>query len=171
MERSVYVIMGVSGSGKSTVGRALAATLDCPFFDGDDFHPRENVAKMAAGIPLTDGDRVPWLARLADLIRTHLERGDAAVVACSALKRAYRDVLQGEPSQADRVRFVFLQGDFDTLWQRMAARPAHFMRPDMLRSQFAALEEPSPTEALILPVTLGVDALVQAICDDVKREA
>ena len=166
MIQPITIIMGASGSGKSTVGRALADALGCPFYDGDDFHPPQNVAKMAAGTPLTDADRGPWLARLAELIRGHLERDEPAVLACSALKRAYRDVLRVDPAHARRIRFVYLQGDFDTLRQRMAARPDHFMRPEMLRSQFTALEEPGPDEAaLVLPVTLPVDALVQAIRD------
>ena len=157
----VYVIMGVSGSGKSTVGRALAVALGAPFYDGDDFHPPQNVAKMASGSPLDDIDRAPWLARLRDLLADHLDNGETAVMACSALKRAYRDLLR---DGSDRVRFVYLQGDFDTLWRRMALRPDHFMKPEMLRSQFATLEEPTAAEALSLPVTWDVPALVAAIC-------
>lgn len=159
-ESRVYVIMGVSGSGKSTVGRALADALGAPFYDGDDFHPPQNVAKMASGTPLDDTDRAPWLARLRDLLAAHLAKGETAVMACSALKRAYREMLRGG---SDRVVFVYLQGDFDTLWQRMALRPDHFMKPEMLRSQFATLEEPTSQEALCLPVGQDVLSLVTAI--------
>jgi gluconokinase len=135
----VYVLMGVSGSGKSTVGRALAQELDCPFYDGDDFHAPENVAKMARGIPLDDTDRYPWLARLNDLISDHLTRGETAVVTCSALKKQYRDRLRaGNQSTV----FVYLEGDFDLIWRRMKRRHGHFMKSEMLKSQFEALQAP-----------------------------
>ena len=156
---TAYVIMGVSGSGKTTVGRALAAALGCPFLDGDDFHPPENVAKMARGIPLTDADRAPWLRRLATLIEQHLEERQDVVMACSALKRAYRQVLRVD----ERVRFVFLHGEFDLLQQRLEQREGHFMQADMLESQLAALEVPAPDAALHLSVRHDVDTLVRAI--------
>ena len=116
-----YVIMGVSGCGKSTIGQALADQLDCPFYDGDDFHPPENVAKMSSGIPLNDADRAPWLARLAELITAHWQRGETAVLACSALKKRYRDQLRVN----SQVQFVHLAGSFDLIWQRMLSRPGH----------------------------------------------
>ncbi len=157
---AVYVIMGVSGSGKSTVGQALAAQLECPFYDGDDFHPPENVAKMAGGSPLTDADRAPWLARLHDLLADHLARGETAVVACSALKESYRDLLHGGH---EGVKFVYLQGSFDLIWQRMAQREAHYMKADMLQSQFDTLEEPTAATAQIMAIDQDVADVVAAI--------
>ncbi len=156
----VYVIMGVSGCGKSTVGQALAAALGAPFYDGDDFHPPENVAKMASGSPLDDTDRAPWLASLGRSLADHLANDETAVMACSALKRSYRDLLRGG---SDRVIFVYLQGDFDTLWQRMTIRPDHFMKPEMLHSQFETLEPPDTDEALILSVAQPIDAMLAQI--------
>jgi gluconokinase len=156
----VIVVMGVSGCGKTTVGRALAQSLDCDFYDGDDFHPPENIAKMANGIPLDDTDRRPWLLRLRDLIHEHLAQNKDAVIACSALKRSYRDLL-GEGNAG--TRFVFLQGDFDLIWSRIQARDDHYMKAGMLQSQFDALEEPSEDEALMLSVERDIDDLVAAI--------
>ncbi|MCO5185583.1 MAG: gluconokinase [Anaerolineae bacterium] len=154
---TVYVIMGVSGCDKKTVGKALAAALSCPFYDGDDFHSAENVAKMAGGTPLNDDDRAPWLATLAELLASHLARNEAAVLACSALKRAYRDVLRVDP---EHVQFVYLQGDFDTIWQRIRVRPGHYMKAKMLLSQFDALEPPETDEALAVPIAQPIDAIV-----------
>ena len=157
---TVFIIMGVSGSGKSTVGSRLAAELGAPFYDGDDFHPPQNVAKMAQGLPLNDADRSPWLARLRDLIAQHLARGESAVVACSALKASYREQLgQGTPG----VRLVYLHGSPELLRARMAARQGHFMKAQMLESQFATLEPPSAQEALILSAEKGVADLVEQI--------
>lgn len=156
----VYIVMGVSGCGKSTVGEALAAALDCPFYDGDDFHSAENVAKMASGIPLDDDDRYPWLAALHDLLADHLTRNESAVLACSALKRKYRDQLR---EGNDGATFVYLQGDFDTIWQRMQARSGHYMQADMLHSQFAALEAPGSDEAIIVAIDQPVDVILSHI--------
>lgn len=158
---AVTIIMGVSGSGKTTVGRALAAALGCPFYDGDDFHPPENVAKMARGEPLTDADRAPWLDRLAALIGEVIGRGETAVLACSALKKAYRDRLR----VSGRVQFVYLHGEFDLIWRRMQARQGHYMQAEMLRSQFAALEPPGAGEALAIDAALPVEAIVAKILD------
>ncbi|MBP7962935.1 MAG: gluconokinase [Caldilineaceae bacterium] len=156
----VYVIMGVSGCGKTAVGQALAAALDAPFYDGDDFHPPENVAKMASGVPLNDEDRHPWLISLHDLLAKHLARNESAVLACSALKTKYRDRLrQGN----DGVKFVYLDGDFDTIWPRISARSGHYMKADLLQSQFEALEPPDADEALILSVAQPVDAILAQI--------
>lgn len=155
-----YVIMGVSGCGKSTVGQALADTLHCPFYDGDDFHPPENVAKMASGVPLHDDDRASWLATLHDLLLTHAQKGKTAVLACSALKKKYREQLrQGN----DTVVFVHLLGDFDLIWQRMQARQNHYMKAEMLQSQFDTLQAPGKEEAVIVPITLSVEAVVEEI--------
>jgi gluconokinase len=157
---AVYIIMGVSGCGKTSVGQQLAAKLSCPFYDGDDFHPPENVAKMASGQPLNDDDRYPWLARLHDLIGEHLERGETAVLACSALKKKYRDQLR---AGNDGAQFVFLDGDFDLIWQRMSARANHYMKADMLQSQFDALERPYPHEAFTIPINQSVNEIVNNI--------
>ena len=154
-----FVVMGVSGCGKTTVGKALAAYLDCPFYDGDDFHSPQNVAKMASGIPLNDGDRAPWLASLAELIRKHLQKGETAVLASSALKQRYRDQLRVD----DRVQFVFLDGDFDLIWQRMQARQDHYMKSEMLQSQFEALELPEEDEAIKIPIDQTVDDILAQI--------
>ncbi len=162
---NVIVIMGVSGCGKTTVGQALAARLGVPFWDGDDFHPPENVAKMARGIPLTDADRLPWLTRLQALIHDHLAQG-GAVLACSALKRHYRDQLR---AGNDGVRFVYLQGDFNTIRARIKARQGHFMKPEMLHSQFNILEEPSAEEALRIAITGRVEQMVEKILSGLSQ--
>jgi len=132
------IIMGVSGCGKSTIGKMLAGRLDWPFYDGDDYHPPANVAKMSAGIPLNDADREGWLTALGDLIERQSAAGANGVLACSALKESYRTLLRRGP-----VRFVYLKGDYKTILQRMEKRGGHFMKPAMLQSQFATLEEPS----------------------------
>jgi gluconokinase len=134
------IVMGVSGCGKSTVGQLLAGKMGCAFYDGDDFHPAANIAKMSQGIPLNDDDRAGWLAALADLIRQTLQNGGSGVLACSALKQKYRDVLCVDAVQ---VKFVYLKGSYDLIKARMEARPGHYMKPGMLDSQFAALEEPA----------------------------
>ncbi|MFN2105247.1 MAG: gluconokinase [Candidatus Promineifilaceae bacterium] len=156
-----YVVMGVSGCGKTTVGEALAAHLNCPFYDGDDFHSPENVAKMASGVPLNDADRAPWLASLADLIRDHLARGETAVLASSALRKSYRDQLRVD----DRVRFIFLDGDFDLIWGRMQARQDHYMKAEMLRSQFDALERPDENVAIRIDIDQDVSDILQQVIE------
>jgi gluconokinase len=154
------IIMGVSGCGKTIIGQALAERLGYVFYDGDDFHPPENVAKMASGTPLDDTDRTPWLARLNALLHEHLERGEGAVLACSALKRHYREQLR---AGNEGVLFVYLQGDFALIWERMQARPHHYMKAAMLQSQFDALEPPSPDEAITIPVTEDVTSILDHI--------
>jgi len=154
------VVMGVSGCGKTTIGRSLARRLGCPFHDGDDFHPPENVTKMAQGIPLTDADRAPWLARLHDLLEAYLGRGEGVVLACSALKKKYREQLR---VGNEGVLFVYLQGDFETIWRRMQSRPRHYMKANMLQSQFEALEPPGPAEAITISVTLAPAEVVKRI--------
>jgi gluconokinase len=154
----VLVIMGVAGSGKTTVGRALAGALGCPFADADEFHPPENIAKMAAGHPLDDADRAPWLAAIRAWIDAHLARGECAVVTCSALKRRYRDVLRPDPA---RVRFIFLSGSRELIAARLAGRTDHFMPARLLDSQLAALEPPA--DALTLDIALPPEKLVAEI--------
>jgi gluconokinase len=153
----IVVLMGVSGSGKTTIGLALADALGWPFYDADDFHPPENVAKMAAGIPLTDEDRWPWLARLADEMRRAHEAHGNAILACSALKQAYRDVL----ATAGDVRFVYLAGDYDTIAARVAQRHHKYMPAELLASQFATLEPPAG--AIVIDVRDSVEEQVAAI--------
>ena len=140
----LYVIMGVSASGKSVIGAMLARALGIEFVEGDDLHPPENVKRMAAGIPLTDDDRRGWLKRVADRLHDAKRAGIGLVVSCSALKRSYRDLLRSGGS-AD-VRFVYLAGSRTLLAERMANRREHFMPPSLLESQLAILEEPSPDE-------------------------
>jgi gluconokinase len=139
-----YVIMGVAGSGKTTIGVALARALSCPFVEGDDLHPRENVQRMAQGTPLTDEDRRPWLLAIAARLREAKLAGTGMVVACSALKRSYRDLLRSDGA-AD-TRFVHLSGDRAIIAERLAARRGHFMPASLLDSQFATLEAPDPDE-------------------------
>ena len=146
----VVVVMGVSGSGKSSVGRALAEALGWPFFDGDDFHPPENVAKMAAGTPLTDADRWPWLDALAAKIGGVLADGGHAVLACSALRAVYRDRIAAGGRRPGDVRFVHLKGDLATIAARLATRQHRYMPATLLDSQFATLEE--PTDAIVVDV-------------------
>jgi gluconokinase len=161
--RPVFVVMGVAGCGKSTIGQALADYLGCPFYDGDDYHPPANIAKMSAGIPLNDDDRAPWLAILASLLQEHIERNEAAVLACSALKESYRDILR----VSDQVQFIFLVGDFELIWGRMETRQEHYMKPEMLRSQFADLEPPATDEALHIPVDRPVEEIMAQIVREI----
>jgi gluconokinase len=158
------IIMGVSGCGKTTVGQAVAARLGYAFYDGDDFHPPQNVTKMANGIPLDDTDRAPWLARLHDLLQEHIARGEGVVLACSALKRRYREQLR---AGNEGVQFVYLRGEFEVIWARMRTRPQHYMKASMLQSQFDALEPPTPDEAIPINITatpeLILDTLLAAL--------
>jgi len=149
--------MGVSGSGKSTVGTALAARLGVPFEDGDDLHPRANVEKMRAGTPLTDDDRWPWLDRIGEWLAG---QPDGGVVVCSALKRAYRDRLRQHVPDVD---FLHLAGSMETIAERQRNRPGHFMPPSLLPSQFATLEPLEPDEH---GIAIDVSAPVADIVDD-----
>ena len=146
-EPVIVVLMGVSGSGKTTIAALLAAALGWQFQEGDDLHPPANVEKMHSGIPLTDADRLPWLERIARQINGWRERGVSGVVTCSALKRTYRDIIIG--SRQD-VRLVYLKGAYDLIRRRLAARHEHFMPAALLDSQFAALEEPTADERPIV---------------------
>jgi gluconokinase len=146
-DTSAVVVMGVSGSGKSTIASMLAQRLHWVYEDGDWFHPKSNIEKMHHGEPLNDQDRWPWLHAIADWIDATRRAGGHGVVACSALKRVYRDILIGERRD---VRLVFLKGDPDLIARRIAARADHFMPSTLLESQFAALEEPQPDERPIV---------------------
>ena len=158
------VVMGVSGSGKSTIAESLGIRLGWRYEDGDKFHPPANVAKMSAGHPLTDEDRWPWLRAIAAEIDRLSAAGQRAVIACSALKRAYRDILV---HGRDDIRIVFLSGTQDLIAGRLAARKGHFMPPGLLASQFRTLEPPQPDER---PITVSIDAPVEAIVDDIIRQ-
>ena len=161
---SVLLLMGVSGCGKTTIGAALAERLGWAFLEGDALHPPANVAKMAAGTPLEDADRWPWLRAIAARIDAWRSAGTSGVVACSALKRAYRDVLIGDRGD---VRLVYLRGDKDVIAARLAARKGHFMPPGLLDSQFKTLEPPQPAER---PITVSIEPPVEAIIDDIIRQ-
>ncbi|MEM9227552.1 MAG: gluconokinase [Verrucomicrobiota bacterium] len=155
----VIIVMGVSGSGKSTVGSLLAKACSGSFYDGDDFHPEANIRKMHAGIALEDADRLPWLERLRALILEREQGTAPTVLACSALKTSYRDVLA--PDADPRVQFVFLRGDFDLIRQRLEARQHHFMPESLLASQFGDLE--LPENALVVDISQTPEAIVEEI--------
>jgi gluconokinase len=157
-------VMGVSGSGKTSVGKSLAEHLRWDFYDADDFHPPENVAKMASGIPLDDSDRAPWLAALHDLISSGLKQNKPGVLACSALKERYRQQLM---NGNDGVQLVYLKGSYDLIWSRMATRTDHYMKPHMLHSQFGALEEPS--NALTVDISLSVEEISQFVIKHIGK--
>jgi gluconokinase len=153
----IVVLMGVSGAGKTTTGQALASALGWPFRDADDFHPPANVDRMKAGIPLTDDDRWPWLDRVVEEMRRAEAAHGHVVVACSALKRSYRDRL----ATAGDVRFVYLAGDYDTIAERLAVRKHKYMPATLLGSQFATLEPPG--DALVVDTRRSVDEQVADI--------
>jgi carbohydrate kinase (thermoresistant glucokinase family) len=148
----IVIVAGVSGSGKTTVGALLAGRLGWRFADADDFHPAANVEKMRAGIPLTDEDRWPWLRAIAAWMDERIAEGENAVVACSVLKRSYRDLLLDGRPQA---RMVFLTPDRDVLARRLAARQGHFFPEQLLGTQFAALEPPEPDERVLTVIPAG----------------
>ena len=156
----IVVLMGVSGSGKTTLGEALARRLGWRFIDADDYHPAANVAKMAAGQPLEDADRWPWLDRLNAMLR----REENAVLACSALKERYRERL-GE--SIEHIEWIYLKGDFDLIHSRLAVRRHRYMPASLLQSQFAALEP--PRQAITVDVSDSVDACVAAIATQLQR--
>ena len=156
----VVIIFGVSGAGKTTIGKLLASELGWTFYEGDDFHPARNIDKMLNGIPLTDKDRGPWLASLREVIEKALTVGENAVLACSALKRKYRDDLR----VSGQVRFVFLHGNRSQIEKQLSQRRGHFMDPNLLDSQFADLQEPTPDEdAVVIELGRGPNELVDEI--------
>ena len=158
------IVMGVSGSGKTTVGEGLASRLGWRYADADQFHPASNIAKMSAGHALTDEDRWPWLTAIAAEIDRVRAAGDHLVVGCSALKRAYRDVLV---HGRDDVRLVYLEGTQALIADRLNKRKGHFMPPGLLTSQFKTLEPPTPDER---PIKVSIDATADAIVDDILRQ-
>jgi gluconokinase len=152
------IMMGVAGSGKTTIGKLLAKELGCNFFDADDFHSPSNRGKMSEGIPLTDEDRASWLFALRDVLVQNDEAGKSVVLACSALKETYRKTLEIHPE----VRFVYLKGTYEQIEERLKTRSGHFMQAIMLASQFEILEEPKDT--LMVDITLSPEEIVQFIC-------
>jgi len=156
----IVVLMGVSGCGKTTVGKLLSQRLGWPLLDADDFHPPANIEKMRSGIALTDDDRWPWLDRLNGLLKDRESHGESALLACSALKSKYRDRLAAGCSD---LRWVYLKGSFELIESRLKARKGHYMKAGLLESQFAALEE--PTDA----ITADIDAAPEAIADTLEK--
>jgi gluconokinase len=165
MHTGIYVVMGVSGCGKTLIGEGLARALDVEFVEGDAYHPPENVARMTAGIPLTDADRQGWLAALAARIAEAKRAGMGLVVSCSALKRSYRDLLR---AGAADVRFVFLKGSRELIAARLAGRQGHYMPPSLLDSQLATLEEPSPDEH---PWVCDISSAPESLLVDLAKRA
>jgi gluconokinase len=158
----IIVIIGVAGSGKTTVGTMLADAMKCPFLEGDSLHSKENIDKMSSGIPLTDADRGPWLSAIHARILDYFERGRDLVVGCSALKQQYRKVLaQGVP-----IIWVYLKGSPALIRSRLRHRPSHFMKADMLTSQFDALEEPD--DALVVDVSAPPSVIVEHILSQLR---
>jgi gluconokinase len=165
----IIVVMGVSGSGKSKVGRILARKLKIKFVDADSFHSEENIAKMRNGTPLTDEDRLPWLAALHDAIEGWIASGTNVVLACSALKQSYRNILTVDPGQ---VRFAYLKGSYELFLSRLASRRHHFMKKSMLASQFASLEEPTAEEATICDAKnnpVEIAGMIASVCRSASR--
>lgn len=158
------IVMGVSGSGKTTIAEALAKKLGFSCEDGDSYHPEANVAKMHSGVPLTDEDRWPWLQAIAQAIDRKAEAGTPVVIACSALKRAYREILVHGRSD---VRIVYLKGSRDLIAKRLALRTDHFMPTSLLDSQFATIEEPLPAEHIM---TVDIAATVDEIVAQIIRQ-
>jgi gluconokinase len=159
----IIVIFGVSGAGKTTVGKMLAEQLGWRFLEADDFHPAANIEKMRNGHPLTDEDRWPWLDGLRKQIERPLSAGENAVLACSALKRAYRDRLR----VSDEIKFVFLRGDYALVEKQLRSRRGHFMNAKLLRSQFADLEEPKPDEDVL---TIELRRKPQELVEEIKAK-
>jgi gluconokinase len=160
----IVVVMGVSGSGKTTVSALLAAALGWQFQEGDDLHPAANIEKMRSGIPLTDADRLPWLGKIAEEIDRWRERGESGVVTCSALKRQYRNIIIGSRPE---VQLVYLKGSHELIQSRLAARNEHFMPAALLESQFAALEEPTSEEH---PIVIDVGCKPTDIAAEIVRQ-
>lgn len=160
-----YIIMGVSGTGKSTVGKLLSDRTGWTFYDADDFHSPANIDKMNHGIPLTDRDRLPWLLELKQLITDTIDNGRQGILACSALKSQYRQILQND---CPDVVFIYLRGDYDCIQSRIQQRTGHFMSSNLLRSQFDTLEEPQ--DALVIDVCLSPQTIVNKILSQIVQE-
>lgn len=163
----IIIVMGVSGCGKSTVGKLIADLWDTEYVDADDHHPEENIKKMKGGIALEDTDRVGWLMNLRQLISSHLTEEKNLVLACSALKQSYREVLSRHDK---RVKFVYLDGDFETISNRMKERKGHYMPEELLQSQFDALEVPTKEEALHYSIEMAPLEIAQASMASLIKE-
>jgi gluconokinase len=153
----VILLMGVSGSGKTTIGQMLSGQLNWPFIDGDSLHSAGNIAKMAAGIPLTDDDRAPWLQSIHAVIERWQAQHKNGIVASSALKEQYRQILL----TSSETKLVYLRGSYDLIYSRMQHRPGHYMKPEMLQSQFATLEDPK--DAIVVDISLSAAQIVSTI--------
>jgi gluconokinase len=162
---AIILIMGVAGAGKNTVGQLLAAELHCAFLDGDLLHPRGNIEKMTQGIPLTDADRAPWLAAVHASILESFQCGQSLVVACSALKQRYRDVLDSGVG----ITWVYLRGSYEVIHERMEHREHHFMKVQMLASQFTELEEPA--NAIVIDINVEPSVAVSQILSALPVQA
>jgi gluconokinase len=159
----IIILMGVSGAGKTVVGQALAARLGWTFEDADAWHPAANVEKMRSGVPLNDDDRKPWLEALNRAIREWVASGRNTVLACSALKARYRETLRSGVENSATVQFVFLKATYEQIDQRLRERRGHYMPESLLRSQFEALEQPPPDEALIVDAGPAIGEIVDEI--------
>ena len=157
-----YIVMGVSGSGKSTIGKRLSDRLSCQFFEGDDFHPDSNIKKMSSGKALNDADRLPWLRKLEDLITNCTEENKSGVLACSALKENYRQIITGQNSH--NVTWIYLNGNYQTISDRIKQRQDHFFDLKLLCSQFEILEEPKNV------LTIDIDSDIEAIVDRIMQQ-
>lgn len=160
----IVILMGVSGSGKTTIGKRLAKGLDCVFFEGDEFHPQANITKMGKGIPLSDMDRQPWLNALKKLIRQLIHKEESAVIACSALKAAYRQFLEQENEE---VCFVYLKGDYELIEKRLEERSNHYMKAGLLSTQFADLQEPEGV--ITVDIRRDPEEIVRSLQEEVLR--
>ncbi|MDY0972076.1 gluconokinase [Siccibacter turicensis] len=167
-DHHIYILMGVSGSGKSVTAREVAYKLQAAFLDGDFLHPRSNIMKMSSGEPLNDDDRKPWLQALNDAAFAMQRTNEVSLIVCSALKKHYRDQLRaGNPN----LSFIYLKGDMETIGERLKARKGHFFKPQMLQTQFATLEEPGADEPDVLVVNINqpVDAVVADMITLIKK--
>ena len=165
-KQSIFVIMGVSGAGKTTIGQLLSTELICSFIDGDDFHPPVNIKKMSSGEALTDADRWPWLEILADKIQEHIQQEQSMVLACSALKKSYREILC---VNRKLVQFIYLKGNYATILRRIHSRENHFMTKSLLQSQFATLEEPE--DAIVVDISLPPLEILKSIRELLQPKA
>ncbi len=163
MKPEFILVMGVAGCGKTSVGKELASRLSWKFFDADDFHSPENIAKMRSGMPLSDADRAAWLEDLHTLVADQIKEHKPAVLACSALKEKYREILLRD---CQDVLIIYLKGSYELIWARMKSRFDHYMKPNMLQSQFDTLEE--PTDALVISIASPVDEIVTNIIEKIN---